>query len=284
MKLLERKPTKRLGMLSGKAADVMRHKWFDGVDWEALAAKRLQPPRKPRVRSGAHAEGLPLAGHAPCEQRGRARTCRRACTLTHPRAPLNQHMPTPSFPLVGDGQRQAPQGADREREEGRGAADKGVAGGAAGVRGRVWRLLTRPRAPCGVRGAPGGGRGSSGARRCALRRQQPLRLLGRSGGGAAAPLASLCITRAPSRPALAQRTQLAGACLVQAPGGCGGISRPGAGHGGRHAGWPSLHRAQPAGASGPRPACACAPLNPPASVRRSISLSRYSHGVFPPNA
>ena len=37
-------------MLSGKAADVMRHKWFEGVDWEALAAKRVTPPRKPRVR------------------------------------------------------------------------------------------------------------------------------------------------------------------------------------------------------------------------------------------
>jgi hypothetical protein len=52
MKLLERKPTKRLGMLSGKAADVMRHKWFDGVDWDALGSKRVVPPRKPRVRDG----------------------------------------------------------------------------------------------------------------------------------------------------------------------------------------------------------------------------------------
>lgn len=49
MKLLERKPTKRLGMLSGKAADVMKHKWFEGIDWDALSAKRLQPPRKPKV-------------------------------------------------------------------------------------------------------------------------------------------------------------------------------------------------------------------------------------------
>jgi serine/threonine protein kinase len=49
-RLLERKPTKRLGMLSGKAGDVMRHRWFEGVDWGALAAKRVAPPRKPRVR------------------------------------------------------------------------------------------------------------------------------------------------------------------------------------------------------------------------------------------
>lgn len=49
-RLLERKPAKRLGMLSGKAQDVKRHKWFEGLDWEALEARRLTPPRKPRVR------------------------------------------------------------------------------------------------------------------------------------------------------------------------------------------------------------------------------------------
>jgi hypothetical protein len=42
-------------MLSGKAMDVMRHKWFEGTDWEALAGKRALPPRKPRVRAGARA-------------------------------------------------------------------------------------------------------------------------------------------------------------------------------------------------------------------------------------
>jgi cGMP-dependent protein kinase 2 len=49
-KLLERKPAKRLGMLSGKAQDVKRHKWFEGVDWAALEARRSAPPRKPKVR------------------------------------------------------------------------------------------------------------------------------------------------------------------------------------------------------------------------------------------
>lgn len=47
-KLLERKPAKRLGMLSGKAVDVKRHKWFEGVDWEAIEARRVAPPRKPK--------------------------------------------------------------------------------------------------------------------------------------------------------------------------------------------------------------------------------------------
>lgn len=50
MRLLERKPAKRLGMLAGKAQDVKRHRWFDGFDWAALEARRLVPPRKPKVR------------------------------------------------------------------------------------------------------------------------------------------------------------------------------------------------------------------------------------------
>jgi cGMP-dependent protein kinase 2 len=49
-KLLERKPAKRLGMLSGKAQDVKRHRWFEGMDWAALEARRSAPPRRPKVR------------------------------------------------------------------------------------------------------------------------------------------------------------------------------------------------------------------------------------------
>eukprot|EP00775_Hariotina_reticulata_P007218 gene7218-7431_t len=52
-KLLERKPAKRLGMLSGKAQDVKRHKWFEGVDWAALEARRSPPPRKPKETDSA---------------------------------------------------------------------------------------------------------------------------------------------------------------------------------------------------------------------------------------
>lgn len=48
-KLLERKPAKRLGMLSGKAQDVKRHRWFEGMDWAALEARRAAPPRRPKV-------------------------------------------------------------------------------------------------------------------------------------------------------------------------------------------------------------------------------------------
>ena len=57
-RLLERKPARRLGMLAGKAADVKRHKWFDAIDWEALEARRVEPPRKPRDDSAKRLKEL----------------------------------------------------------------------------------------------------------------------------------------------------------------------------------------------------------------------------------
>ena len=47
-RLLERKPTRRLGMLAGRAADIKRHKWFEALDWEALEARKVEPPRRPK--------------------------------------------------------------------------------------------------------------------------------------------------------------------------------------------------------------------------------------------
>ncbi len=32
----------------GKARDVKQHKWFEGFDWDALAARKIAAPRKPR--------------------------------------------------------------------------------------------------------------------------------------------------------------------------------------------------------------------------------------------
>lgn len=34
--------------LQGRAADVKGHRWFEGVVWEELEARRVPPPRKPR--------------------------------------------------------------------------------------------------------------------------------------------------------------------------------------------------------------------------------------------
>lgn len=46
-RLLDRKPGRRLGMLKLGATDIKQHKWFEGMDWEALAARKIQPPRTP---------------------------------------------------------------------------------------------------------------------------------------------------------------------------------------------------------------------------------------------
>jgi hypothetical protein len=57
-RLLERKPARRLGMLSGRANDIKRHKWFEGLDWEALAARKVEPPRKPKEDSAKRLKEL----------------------------------------------------------------------------------------------------------------------------------------------------------------------------------------------------------------------------------
>jgi hypothetical protein len=89
-RLLERKPAKRLGMLSGKAMDVMRHKWFEGVDWEALAAKRVAPVRKPRVRGWGDG-GLGGGQHCPGRAATGVHVRRVAASLGGGQPPLARH-------------------------------------------------------------------------------------------------------------------------------------------------------------------------------------------------
>ena len=36
------------GMLNGRANDIKKHAFFEGLDWTALEARRLEPPRKPK--------------------------------------------------------------------------------------------------------------------------------------------------------------------------------------------------------------------------------------------
>jgi cGMP-dependent protein kinase 2 len=47
-RLMERRPSRRLGALADGAAGVKRHAWFAGFDWGALEARRMVPPRAPR--------------------------------------------------------------------------------------------------------------------------------------------------------------------------------------------------------------------------------------------
>ena len=48
--LLESDVSKRLGCLSGGAEDVKANTWFQGVDWDIVAQKRIQPPWIPELK------------------------------------------------------------------------------------------------------------------------------------------------------------------------------------------------------------------------------------------
>lgn len=70
-RLLERKPTRRLGMLNGRAADIKHHKWFEGLDWDALEARKMEPPRRPKEDSAKRLRELTVcADPSPCSFKG----------------------------------------------------------------------------------------------------------------------------------------------------------------------------------------------------------------------
>lgn len=63
-RLLERKPARRLGMLNGRANDIKKHKWFEGLDWEALEARKVTPLRKPKEDSAKRLKELTVRSPA----------------------------------------------------------------------------------------------------------------------------------------------------------------------------------------------------------------------------
>ena len=63
-RLLERKPARRLGMLNGRANDIKKHKWFEGLDWEALEARKVAPLRKPKEDSAKRLKELTVSSRA----------------------------------------------------------------------------------------------------------------------------------------------------------------------------------------------------------------------------
>lgn len=63
-RMLERKPGKRLGMLSGRAQDIKSHKWFAGFDWDALESRKMEAPRKPQNDSSKRLKELAVRGGA----------------------------------------------------------------------------------------------------------------------------------------------------------------------------------------------------------------------------
>lgn len=50
-KLLQKDPERRLGAGEQDANEVKRHRFFQGIDWEALLAKRVKPPFLPAIKS-----------------------------------------------------------------------------------------------------------------------------------------------------------------------------------------------------------------------------------------
>uniref|UniRef100_A0A8C1MKR4 protein kinase C n=1 Tax=Cyprinus carpio TaxID=7962 RepID=A0A8C1MKR4_CYPCA len=52
-KLLQKNPEKRLGAGEQDANEVKKHRFFQGIDWEALLAKRVKPPFLPSVKAPA---------------------------------------------------------------------------------------------------------------------------------------------------------------------------------------------------------------------------------------
>lgn len=56
-KLLVRQPRWRLGCGRGGAADILRHPWFEGLDWAAYRARALPAPDVPEGLAAAAGAG-----------------------------------------------------------------------------------------------------------------------------------------------------------------------------------------------------------------------------------
>lgn len=57
--LLKREPAKRIGNLSGGEDDILDHPWLDGMDYDCLILREIQPPYIPEIEDamdGKHFE------------------------------------------------------------------------------------------------------------------------------------------------------------------------------------------------------------------------------------
>jgi protein kinase A len=50
-KLLQHKPTKRLGVVNGGAAEIKKHPWFKNFDFDALIQRKLKPTIVPKIKN-----------------------------------------------------------------------------------------------------------------------------------------------------------------------------------------------------------------------------------------
>lgn len=53
LQLLNKKPAERLGCVASEGGEdaVSSHAFFDGIDWEKLNRREIEPPFKPRIVS-----------------------------------------------------------------------------------------------------------------------------------------------------------------------------------------------------------------------------------------
>lgn len=51
-------PAERLGYQKGGLKDIMKHRWFDGFNWEGLRQRKLTPPIIPKVGDNLLGEAL----------------------------------------------------------------------------------------------------------------------------------------------------------------------------------------------------------------------------------
>lgn len=66
--------------LQGKARDVKQHKWFEGFDWDALAARKIAAPRKPRDDAAKRIRELAVSCWAGAGAGKRPRAAAPACS------------------------------------------------------------------------------------------------------------------------------------------------------------------------------------------------------------
>ena len=71
-KLVNLDVAKRVGALKGRADDVQKHKWFRGIDWEALLRREVAPPIVPEVRHPADTRNFEASPADPPDEPGPA--------------------------------------------------------------------------------------------------------------------------------------------------------------------------------------------------------------------
>ena len=79
-------------MLSGRANDIKRHRWFDGFDWDGVITRKMTPPRKPRDDSSKRLKELTVRSQALPQASVSKRSLNTMLGLSHAFCPVQQHI------------------------------------------------------------------------------------------------------------------------------------------------------------------------------------------------